>query len=504
MNTALSPNEKSQDVQSVRVNNDARGEPIPYQNSCRIRRLEEAEATPKTTTLTTTLPPANIAFHARVQEKTSSIAGWPEPYCDKLATADEALKLVKSGSRVYIGGGCGEPIELAQSLVWRKKELRNVEIVQVLTSGHAAYSAQGMEEAFHVNSLFIGSNVRSAVQEGRADFTPVFLHEIPRLFREGYLPLDVALISVSPPDEHGYCSYGVEIGVTKPAVESARIVIAEINPNMPRTWGQSFIHLSQITCCVPVDYPLPRTPQSSPSPLHEQIGSNVASLIENGDTLQLGIGAIPDAVLDLLGDKHDLGVHSEMFSEGIIDLVERGVITGRRKNFLPGKIVASFMLGTERLFRFVHDNPMVEMRPVDFTNDPFTISRNDNMVAINSALQIDLTGQVCADSIGCKFYSGVGGQADFMRGAARSRGGKPIIALPATALNGSVSRIVATLDRGAGVTTSRNDVHYVITEYGVAQLYGKSVRRRAEDLIKIAHPDFRAELTVAAQGRCLL
>ena len=480
----------------LQVSKDASGEPIPYQNSCRIQRVEEAEATPP--------PPANIAFGARVQDKIGSIAGWPEQYLHKLATADEALKLVKSGSRVYIGGGCGEPIELAQSLVWRKKELRNVEIVQVLTSGHAAYSAPGMEEAFHVNSLFIGSNVRNAVQEGRADFTPVFLHEIPRLFREGYLPLDVALISVSPPDEHGYCSYGVEVGVTKPAAESACMVIAEINPNMPRVWGNSFIHLSQITCCVPVDYPLPRAPQENPSPMYKQIGHNVAGLISDGDTLQMGIGAIPNAVLGFLGDKHDLGVHSEMFSDGIIDLVGSGVITGRRKNFLPGKIVASFMLGTERLYRFVHDNPMIEMRPVDFTNDPFTISRNDNMVAINSALQVDLTGQVCADSIGCKFYSGVGGQADFMRGSAHSKGGKPIIALPSTALSGSVSRIVAMLDSGAGVTTTRNDVHYVVTEYGVANLYGKSVRQRAEALVAIAHPDFRDSLRKAAQERCLL
>jgi acyl-CoA hydrolase len=361
-----------------------------------------------------------------------------------------------------------------------------------------------MEKSFRVNNLFIGSNVRSAVQEGRADFTPIFLHEIPRLFREGHLPLDVALISVSPPDEHGYCSFGVEVGVTKPAVESARFVIAEINPGMPRVWGSSFIHLSQINMCVPVDYPLPQLPQGTPSPLYTQIAGHVAELIEDGATLQLGIGAIPDAVLSFLKDKRDLGVHSEMFSDGIIDLVEQGVITGRRKSFLPGKIVAAFMLGTQRLYRFVHDNPIIEMRPVDFTNDPFTISRNDNMVAVNSALQIDLTGQVCADSIGCKLYSGVGGQVDFMRGAARSRGGKPIIALPSTALNGTLSRIVPTLDLGAGVTTTRNSVHYVITEYGIAHLFGKSVRRRAEELIAIAHPDFREQLHAAARDRCLV
>ena len=431
-------------------------------------------------------------------------ARWPEQYKDKLTTAAEAIKMVKSGNRVYIGGGCGEPIVLAQALARQKDELRDVEVVHVLTAGHADYTMPGMEEAFRVNSLFIGANVRGAVQTGKADFTPVLLSEIPRLFREGYLPIDVALVSLSVPDEHGYCSFGVEVGATKPAVESARIVIAEINPHMPRVWGQSFIHLSQVTACVPVDYPLLEMPQGAPSPLYSRIGSHVAGLINDGDTLQMGIGAIPDAVLALLGDKHDLGVHSEMFSDGIMELVERGVITGRRKSFLPGKIVAAFMLGTERLYRFVNDNPMIEMRPVDFTNDPFTISRNDNMVAINSALQVDLTGQVCADSIGCRFYSGGGGQADFMRGAARSSGGKPIIALPSMALGDTVSRIVPMLDAGSGVTTSRNDVHYVVTEFGVANLYGKSVRERAEALISIAHPRFQGELRAAAQGRCLL
>jgi acyl-CoA hydrolase len=485
------------------VNPDASGEPISLQYG----HIELGiPGTPRASleALAAHADQTGMMLPARVQAMSECMSGWPEAYQDKLTTAEEALKAVESGSRVYIGGGCGEPVELAQSLVWRHAELRDVEIVQVLTSGHAAYSAPGMEKSFHVNSLFIGSNVRAAVQEGRADFTPVFLHEIPSLFREGYLPIDVALISVSPPDEHGFCSYGVEVGVTKPAVESARVVIAEINPNMPRVWGQSFIHLSQITYCVSVDYPLPTAPQSAPTPTHEQIGRQIAALISDGDTLQIGIGAIPDAVLRSLGDKHDLGVHSEMFSDGIVDLVERGIITGRRKNFLSGKIVAAFMLGTERLYRFVHDNPMIEMRPVDFTNDPYTISRNDNMVAINSALQIDLTGQVCADSIGCKFYSGVGGQADFIRGAAHSRGGKPIIALPSTALGGTVSRIVPVLDPGAGVTTSRNDVHYVVTEFGVAQLFGKSVRQRADALISIAHPDFRVELQKAASSRYLL
>jgi len=440
----------------------------------------------------------------RSQDPDLNTLEWPAQFRSKLTTVEEALNYVKSGQRIYVGGGCGEPVVLADALAERKDELRNVEIVHVLTAGHAAYSDPGMEQSFRVNALFIGQNVRNAVQSGRADFTPVMLHEIPRLFHEGYLPLDVAFISLAPPDQHGYCSFGVEVGATKPAAESARIVIAEINPYMPRVWDNSFIHLSQITACVPVDYPLPELPQSTPTPLHKQIGNNVADLIHDGDTLQMGIGAIPDAVLSFLGDKRDLGVHSEMFSDGIVDLAERGVITGLRKSFLPGKIVAAFMLGTSRLYKFVHNNPIVELRTVDFTNDPFNISRNDNMVAINSALQIDLTGQVCADSIGSKLYSGVGGQADFMRGAARSRGGKPIIALPSTAKDGALSRIVPTLDAGAGVTTTRNDVHYVATEYGVANLYGMSVRRRAEALIRIAHPDFRRELTESARARFLI
>jgi acyl-CoA hydrolase len=434
---------------------------------------------------------------------------WPEKHRRKLVSAEEALKVVQSGQRVYIGGGCGQPLVLSQALVLRAPELRDVEIIHVLTAGHAEYAEPQYAQSFQVNSLFIGANVRSAVRQGRADFTPVFLHQIPRLFREGYLPIDVALISVSPPDEHGFCSYGVEVGATKPAVENARVVIAEINPQMPRVWGDSFIHLNDITYCVPVDYLLPELPLSDPANLpahYQRIGAYVADLIRDGDTLQMGIGAIPDTVVRLLADgsKKDLGVHTELFSDGIIELLERGIVTGRRKNFLPGKVVASFMLGTNRLFWFAHDNPIIELHPVDFTNDPYNIARNDNMVAINSALQVDLTGQVCADSIGYHFYSGVGGQVDFMRGAARSRGGRPIIALPSTAIEGTVSRIVSALDMGAGVTTTRNDVHYVVTEYGVASLFGKSVRRRAEELIAIAHPDFRAELRAAARKRHLL
>ncbi|HMA37719.1 MAG TPA: acetyl-CoA hydrolase/transferase C-terminal domain-containing protein [Chloroflexia bacterium] len=427
---------------------------------------------------------------------------WPAQFHNKLFTPSDALQAVHSHQRVYIGGGCGEPLVLAQELVRRAGSVREVEIIQILTAGHAAYAAPELAAAFRVNALFIGANVRGAVHAGRADYTPVCLSEIPHLFREGYLPIDVALISVSPPDARGYCSYGVEVGVTKAAVESARLVIAEINPHMPRVWGDSFIHLNQIDRAVLVNYPLPEQPQSRPSPVYAAIGHQIATLIEDGATLQLGIGAIPDAVLPCLVDKRDLGVHSEMVSDGIIDLVDAGVITNRRKTLLPGKIVTSFLLGSRRLYEFAHDNPMLELHPTEFTNDPFIISRNDRMVAINSALQIDLTGQVCADSLGTRFYSGVGGQADFMRGAARSQGGKPIIALPATALNGQVSRIVGVLDAGAGVTTTRHDVHYVVTEYGVAALYGKTARQRAKALIAIAHPDFRAALheTAVAHG----
>jgi acetyl-CoA hydrolase len=434
----------------------------------------------------------------------SAPTGWPSAYRSILSTVEDALRVVRSGNRVYIGGGCGEPLLLARGLVERAPELREVEVIHVMTAGHADYAAPELAQSFRPNALFIGPNVRQAIREGRADFTPVFLSDIPALFRDGTLPLDVALISVSPPDSHGYCSFGIEVGTTKPAADYARVVIAEVNPHMPRTWGNSFIHLSQIDYCVPVDYPLTELHQHTPSPLYSQIGRHIAELIDHGDTLQLGIGAIPDAVLQFLIAKRDLGIHSELVSDGIIDLVEKGVITGLRKTFLPGKILAGFMLGSQRLFRFVHDNPIIEMRPTDFVNDVFNISRNDNMVAINSALQVDLTGQVCADSIGTQFYSGVGGQADFIRGAARSNGGKPIIALPSTAKDGTISRIVSTLDPGAGVTTSRNDVHYVVTEFGIASLHGKSVRQRAQELIAIAHPDFRDKLRAEAQARLLL
>ena len=424
---------------------------------------------------------------------------WQRLYQSKLTDVATALSVIESGNRVYIGGGAGVPIQLSQGLVSRADELRDVEITHILTFASAPYVEPQYQESFRVNALFIGHNVRTAVQEGRADFTPVFLSEIPGLFRNGALPIDVALISVSPPDEHGFCSFGVEVGTTTPAADAARIVVAEINPNMPRTLGDSFIHLSRLTHIVESSYLLPEAPQGGGSAQHLQIGQHIAERIPNGATLQMGIGSIPDAVLKAVTNHKDLGVHSELFSDGVIDLVEMGVITCAQKNFHPGKMVAGFLFGTQRLYDFVDNNPLVELHPTDYVNDPYNIARNDKMVAINSAVQVDLTGQICADSIGPRFYSGVGGQVDFIRGAARSKGGLPIIACQSTAKRGELSRIVPMLYEGSGVVTTRNDVHYVVTEFGVASLYGKTVRQRATALIGIAHPQFREELTCQAR-----
>ena len=423
------------------------------------------------------------------------MAYWERIYHQRMTTAEEAVQAIRSGQRVFLTGNCSVPQTVLKALVQRARagEVEDVEIVQVLTVGDAEYVSPELEGRLRVNTLFISANVRQAVHEGRADFTPVFLSEVPGLFRKE-LPLDVALIHVSPPDEHGFCSFGVEVGITKPAAEAARVIIAEVNDKMPRTLGDSFIHVSKIDHFVPVSYNLPELPQGQPGEVQMRIAQHIADLIPDGATLQLGIGGIPDAVLYYLKDKRDLGIHTELFSDGVVELVEQGVITNERKTLHRGKIIAGFVLGTQRLYDFVDNNAMVEFHPTDYVNDPFVIAQNDNMVAINSAIEVDLTGQVCADSIGPKFYSGVGGQVDFIRGAARSKGGKPIIALPSTAKGGTISRIVATLKPGAGVTTTRNDVHYVVTEYGVAYLHGKTIRQRAEALIAIAHPDFRADL----------
>ncbi len=423
---------------------------------------------------------------------------WETIYRRKVTDVDTALSAIQSGNRVYIGGGSGVPKELIDGLVRQASHLRNVEITHILTFADAPYVDPQYSESFRHNALFIGPAVRGAVNEGRADFTPIFLSEVPSLFRNGILPLDVALISLSPPDEHGFCSFGVEVGSTKPAAESARVVIAEINRQMPRTLGDAFIHVSRLTHIVEVDYPIPEAPQGGSSDLHMRVGEHIAEMIPDGATLQMGIGSIPDAVLKNLGNHRDLGIHTELFSDGVIDMFESGVITCARKTFHPGKIVAGFLFGSKRLYNFIHNNPIIEMHPTDYVNDPFNIAQNEKMVAINSAIQIDLTGQVCADSIGTKFYSGVGGQVDFIRGAARSKGGLPIIAFLSTAKGESISRIVPTLTEGAGVVTTRNDVHYVVTEYGVANLHGKTVRQRAQSLINIAHPKFRDELAHAA------
>lgn len=425
---------------------------------------------------------------------------WNTLYRSKLTDVATALQKIKSGDRVYLGGGAGVPVKLSRALVDRASELRDVEITHILTFADAPYIDPKYEGVFRVNALFIGHNVRKAVQEGRADFTPVFLSEIPGLFQSGRLPIDVALISVSPPDEHGFCSFGVEVGTTKPAAESARVVIAEVNQKMPRTLGDSFIHISRFDHIVEVDYPIPEAPQGGSSEEHLKVGAIIAEMIPDGATLQMGIGSIPDAVLQNLGSHKDLGIHTELFSDGVVDMVEKGVITCARKSFHPGKIVAGFLFGTKRLYEFVNNNPLIELHPTGYVNDPFNIAQNVNMVAINSALQVDLTGQVCADSIGPRFYSGVGGQIDFIRGAARSKGGLPIVAFLSTAKGGELSRIVPKLYEGSGVVTTRNDVHFVVTEYGAVDLYGLSVRQRAQALIKISAPQFRDELTREAKA----
>jgi acetyl-CoA hydrolase len=388
---------------------------------------------------------------------------------------------------------------LLAALVAHAPEVQNVEICQALSVGPADYVNPAMEGHLRVNTLFISANVRSAVQEGRADFTPVLLSEFPLLFKNKVLPVDVAFIHVSPPDEHGFCSLGVEVGLTKSPAESARIIVAEVNEQMPRTLGDSFMHVSRLSRIVPVNYPVPELPMGGggDDQVSKKIAGYIAELIPDGATLQMGIGSIPDAVLGFLGDKKDLGIHSEMFSDGVVRLVESGVITNARKTLHAGKIVVGFVLGTRSLYEWVNDNPLCEFHRQEYVNDPFVIAQNEKMVAINSALEVDLTGQVCADSIGPKLYSGVGGQLDFVYGASRSKGGVPIIALPSTTMmkDGTVlSRIVSMLKPGAGVVTSRNHVHYVVTEYGVAALYGRTIRQRAHQLIAVAHPDFRKTL----------
>jgi acyl-CoA hydrolase len=408
--------------------------------------------------------------------------------------ADDALECVKSGMRVYIQPGCAEPETLVEALLRRGPAVHDVEIVHMMTMGCAPYVAPEMEGHFRHNAMFIGGNVREAINSGRADFTPIYLSEIEGLFESGAMPIDVALLELSPPDSHGFCSFGVGVDTSVTAAKVAGHVVAQINDQMPRTYGDSFIHVTELDSIVESSRPLCALKRPVLTDLHHAIARNVAGLIDDGAVLQTGIGGIPDAVLPMLSDRKDLAVHSELVSDGVMPLIEAGVITGARKNFKPRKIILGFALGTEKLFEFLDNNPMFEFHPTAYTNDPGLIGRNDNMVAINSALQIDLTGQVCSDSIGNQFYSGIGGQVDFLRGASRSKGGKPIIAISSTAKNGTISRIVPMLDPGAGVVTSRGLVRYIVTEYGVAYLFGKTIRERAKSLIEIAHPKFREGL----------
>lgn len=430
---------------------------------------------------------------------------WLQNYKSKLRTPEEAVRVVKSGDKIVMHGNCAFPMTLINALVERKDELEGVEILHALTVGELPYLQPGMEKSFHHISFFMGAAARKAVNEGRADFTPIYLYEYPLLFAKGLIKPNVAFVHLSPPDEHGFCSFGVEVGLIKTAAENSDIIIAQINPQMPRALGDSFIHINKLTYIIEVDEPIAELPQFKEDltpemkEVYTKIGQNVAELIEDGSTLQMGIGVIPDSVAKFLDTKKDLGIHSEMFSDGIIDLVNKGIITNRRKKLHVGKTIAGFVLGSRKLYDYIDNNPSIEFHPQEYVNDPFIIAQNYKMVAINSALEIDITGQVCSDSIGSKLYSGFGGQVDFIRGAARSEGGKPIIALPSTTKDFKISRIVSTLKPGAGVVTNRADVHYVVTEYGVAYLHGKSIRERVNQLINIAHPDFRDELKFYAK-----
>lgn len=420
---------------------------------------------------------------------------WQEKYSDMIATPQEAVKRVKPGQRVFVGTGCAQPESLVNALVARGRDLVDTEIVHLLTLGDAPYAVKELTEHFRVNSFFISDNVRDIIQQGMGDYTPIFLSDIPRLFNQGRLPLDVALIQVSPPDESGMCSLGVSVDIVKSAAENASMLIAEVNPKMPRTMGNSFIDVYDMDLLVPVDSAIIEVTPPEPSEDIRKIGEYVAALIEDGSTVEFGIGAIPQAVMPFMAKKKDLGIHTEMFTDSIIDLVESGVVNGRRKALDNGKIVASFCMGTRKLYDYIDGNELFSFNPTEYVNDPYVISRQYKQVAINVALEVDLTGQVCADSLGTNFYSGIGGQVDFNRGAASSYGGRAIIALPSTAKDGAISRIVPWLSPGAGVVTTRGDVHYVVTEYGVAYLHGKSVQERAIALISVAHPDFRAQLT---------
>ena len=426
---------------------------------------------------------------------------WKEKYKDKTGNAASAMKLIKSGNSIFIGTGCGQPQHLVDALVKHSAHIYDAHIVHLLTMGAAPYADEEFREKFKMNSFFIADNVRNALSKGIGDYTPIFLSEIPLEFEAGRIPIDVALISVSPPDANGLCSLGVSVDIVKSAVANARYTIAQVNSRMPRTFGDSFIHVNAIEMLVPFDEDIIEIPIPEPDETLRRIGQNIARLVEDGSTIECGIGRIPQALAEFLKDKKNLGVHTEMFSDWIIDLIECGAITCSKKTLNRGKVVASFCMGTRRLYDYIDNNPFFEFYPTEYVNNPEIISQNEKMVGINVGLEIDLTGQVCSDSLGYQFYSGIGGQVDFIRGAAKSRGGKAIIAMPSTAKDGQISRIVPHLTEGAGVVITRGDVHYVITEYGVAYLHGKSIRERVLALINIAHPKFRPQLIKAAKAQ---
>jgi acyl-CoA hydrolase len=428
---------------------------------------------------------------------------WMDEYKNKVVSADDAVKLIKSNDRLFTSGNAATPYKVLNALAKRKDELRGVEVFHLLLIGDDPLSKPEMEGHFRHKSLFVGPADRQAVNDGRADYFPIFLYEIPRLFRE-QVPPDVAIIQTSPPDRHGFVSLGVETAASKAAAETAQTLIVQVNDKMPRALGDCFIHVSQIDSIVETSRDLPTLEPRVASEVETQIAQHIMPLIPDQATLQLGIGGIPDAVLSLLKDRRDLGIHTEMVSDGVMEAVEAGLVTNAFKTLHPGKVIATFALGSQQLYEYIHNNPLFELHQVDYTNDPWVVAQNDGIVAINSALEIDLTGQVCSDSIGYSIYSGFGGQVDFIRGAARAKGGKPIIALPSTARQGKISRIVPHLKQGAGVVTSRGDVHYVATEFGISNLHGKSLRDRAQALINISHPDFRQELEGFAKERKLL
>jgi len=429
---------------------------------------------------------------------------WLDDYKAKLESETKAVERIKNGDRVYYAGNAAIPQTLVRALAARHDELRDVQLNHVLLIGEDPLSAPGMERSFRHNSLFVGPADRKAVNDGRADYVPIFLHQIPRLFRDGIVPLDVAMIQVSPPDEHGFMSLGVEVLASMAACQMARTVVAQVNENMPRILGDSFIHVNRVQSIVEATEPLPTLESQPATDVEKAIAQHVLGLIRPGSTMQMGIGGIPDSVYEAMEGDLDLGIHTEMISDGGMRAIQRGVVTGARKTLHPRKVVVTFALGSEELYDFLDNNPLIEAHPVDYVNDPFIVHQHDNMVAVNSAIEIDLTGQVCSDSIGSFIYSGFGGQVDFIRGAAKSKGGRPIIALPSTARKGATSRIVPFLKEGAGVVTSRADVHYIVTEHGVANLFGKNLRERVEALLEIADPKFRDELELAARDRKLL